>query len=132
MVRSAAEPGPRPALRFRSAVGPLLLYHVLILLGGAMILVAVLHGPPALLVPGVVILIAGVSTVVAVLAWTARLAREAALAHGATASSGDRARWVCTRCAYASSRVGAICPKCGGWLIRRSGEPERPPATGPL
>jgi len=113
--RSASVGSP---LRFRTALGPLLLYHILIVVGGALTIVAVVRGPPELLVPGVGILAAGIGTVIAVLIWSGRLARRAAdeQAHGP--SSERRPRWVCVRCANSGVGYPAVCPRCGGWLTR--------------
>lgn len=131
MASDPAGPGPGPPLRFRTAVGPLLLYHLLILLGGGLILVAVLHGPSDLLLPGVAILIAGLVAVLAVLAWAGRMARRAASSAVRPEASIGGPRWVCTRCGHTVTQLRAVCPRCGGWLVRSGYEPDAPRASGP-
>jgi hypothetical protein len=113
-------------LRFRTALGPLLLYHVLIVLGGALTIVAIVRGPSELFVPGIGVLAAGIVTVVAVLIWSGRLAHRAAEAPAPRTSAELRPRWVCIRCANAGTGHPSVCPRCGGWLTR-SGTDETPP-----
>ena len=117
--------GTGARVRFRTALGPLLLYHVLILSGGALAIVAVVRGPTVLLVPGLVLLAAGIITVLWVLGWAGRLAGRAAAASPSREAPLPMARWICVRCGNAGTGQPVVCPRCGGWLTRAgAGDPE--------
>jgi hypothetical protein len=111
---------PRGRLLWR-----LLTYHVLILLGGALMIDAVVNGTTPLLWPGLVILVVGVLIAIVAATWAAGLTVRAGAARrrsstdpepspGAPSAPG----WFCPRCARAGSGHRVVCPRCGALVVR--------------
>lgn len=113
-----------PSALMRKAGGPLVLYHVLILLGAFVLLRGVFLSAPAWEVVGGGLIVAGILVEASILYWTAGLARGGvpAAPHppepGAHANHDVRERWFCLGCARIGPPTpGAICPRCGRSMI---------------
>lgn len=100
----------------RRAIGPLLAYHALVLAGGFLLVIGVVQRSTMERDVGAAVLAAGVATAVAVLVWSARLARSP----GSTGAVGPVPR-VCPRCGRQGTEGRTVCDRCGAplvWAIR--------------
>lgn len=108
--------GPVRPWALRRVIGPLLAYHALVLAGGFLLVLGVVQGSTLERDVGAGVLAAGVATAVAVLAWSARLAR----APRSAGSVGPVPR-VCPRCGRTGPDGRTVCDRCGAplvWAIR--------------
>lgn len=114
---------PRPPLKGSGQVLlRLLAYHVLVIAGGALLVVGVADGYPALRDFGIGVLVAGLATLLGVLAWTASLAwgaaRQAATGLPPNAPRPPAIRtWICPRCTARAKVGGPICRRCGATMF---------------
>jgi hypothetical protein len=114
----AAGASARP-WNLRRALGPLLAYHVLVVLGGFLLLDGVLQGSALERVIGVAMLVAGVVTAIAVVIWTATLAQ----ASGPSRRGDGPPPRKCPRCGRAGRDGWTVCDRCGAplvWTVRSS------------
>ena len=115
---------PRPILR--RVGGPLLLYHVLILVGAYFVFWGYANGSRTLEVLGVLLVSTGIVTELTVLAWSANLTRRSASrVHGTPGRppqqpgpTRELASWQCVRCGRIGSGAILTCPSCGGPAVR--------------
>jgi ribosomal protein S27AE len=125
MAGEEASGGGRASVRpwtIRRALGPLLAYHVLVLVGGVLVVEGVLQGSDLERDLGVVTLIAGVATALGVLRWTAKLARGSRYSRPAGAATSAPSR-TCPRCGRAGQDGRTVCEQCGSalvWSVRSS------------
>jgi hypothetical protein len=127
----AAPLGARRLLR--RALGPLAAYHVMILVGAALIVEGRLHGSPTWFDLGVALAVAGIVLELLILGWTYRLAASAAARSMPRVDAAPREPSVptrlCVSCAWHGRWAGACCPRCGKiGLVRTYGE--RPETAG--
>ncbi len=113
-----------PSVLMRKVGGPLLLYHVLILLGAFVLLRGVFVASVAWEAVGSGLIVGGILVEASILYWTAGLARAGVSAGlpppvpGARAVPDVRERWFCLGCARIGPPTpGAICPRCGRSMI---------------
>lgn len=109
-------PSRGPRALARQLMGPLVVYHALILGGAFLIVVA--GGWGIWQIVGVALVVLGISVEVAVLAWTASLTRTAARESPSPAGPWasprpDEASRICVACARKSRERTRICPQCG-------------------
>lgn len=110
---------PRPVLR--KVVGPLVIYHALILLGAFLILASGLRGLG--LTVGAILVGAGISMDIAVIVWSASLTRRAARQQRTSYQlRGDRragpGRTLCPACGRMGTEGTVTCPRCGRTVIQ--------------
>jgi len=123
MTPEPAVSGPRSV--FRSVVGPLVAYHVLVLAGAYFILLGFVGGSRNLELAGVGVVAAGILTELWVLRWSARLVRRAAdRGAGERISTGQSSLYLppkaslCVRCGAHESGVRRTCSRCGNPMVR--------------
>ena len=112
---------PVPPRTARSALVPLLAYHALIVVGGAILIEGWIHGSGAWMAVGLGILLVGLATVVAVLVWAARLAVDAGRAipvrEVRSPAPAPRGGTICPRCAWSGPGRRVTCPRCGATVV---------------
>jgi hypothetical protein len=91
-------------------------YHLLVLVGGFLLVDGFLRGSTAEQDLGVGILIVGVATALAVLVWTATLARTRSSALPAPLAPTARSR-ICPRCGRSGQEGRTVCLQCGSALV---------------
>lgn len=108
------------------ALGALLVDHLLILLGAYLLVESTLSSSASELRAGVALVVAGVAVEVAVLGWTASLARRAALVlqrprtEDRDSTTLSLPRSACLSCGWAGAAPrGAVCPRCYRPTVRR-------------
>ncbi len=109
----------------RTALGLLLAYHVLILVGAFFLIVGADSRNGLWEWVGVVLVVGGITTVIAVLWWTATLAHRgsptvAGIPGELEATVPPRLRSVCSGCGWIGIAQTATCPRCRRPLIRFS------------
>lgn len=116
-----------PSVVMRLAAPPLLAYHALILVGAYVVVRGDTSGSLLLLGIGLAMVVAGILTELAVLAWSAGLTRHSAALPSARPTrevepgrSGPAARRICWSCGWSGDGPGTICPRCARPLVRRS------------
>lgn len=110
---------------FRKAIGPLIGYHVLILGGAYLVVHGDVVGSRTTLFAGVALVVIGIAVAIAVLYWSAGLAR--AKGQGPSYPGSDRtsgfpspveARWLCLGCGWTGQDGRNVCPRCAKLTIR--------------
>jgi hypothetical protein len=118
-MESSRPSAPARPTALRRAWAPLTAYHVLVLAGGCLVAYGILSDSPVLVLAGAPLLIAGLIVVLAVLWWTAGLARRGA-SDGAAPGEAGRMRtvpqWICPRCGRTGAGSRFVCPRCGAPL----------------
>ena len=120
---SAERTGPvvRRAPASGRMLAVLLSYHVLVLGGGALLVIGWLRADPAWVAGGIVLFVIGVGVQLAVLAWTTRIIRRASL-HPIEPGSPARPEpsnlaapptRVCLACGWQGAHRPTYCPQCG-------------------
>lgn len=108
----------------RRVVGPLVGYHLLLLIGAYFALRGAIEGAEPSLAAGLSLVVLGIALEVALLVWSARLIRAQAAAR--TSPTGPRARAppgderfarFCWRCGWRGPGPIRTCPRCGGVLV---------------
>ncbi len=121
-----AAPGARtPREVMRRATGPLLGYHVLILVGAFFTIRGSVIGSSLSLGLGIAMIVAGIGTEIGLLAWSAGLTRSSAVRDPANhlppiETLPARPLWRCIACGQVTEGLGGTCPTCGRPLIRAS------------
>lgn len=120
-----------PSVVMRLVAPPLLAYHVLILVGAYLIVRGDSAGSLPLLYIGLALVVAGIATEAAILAWSARLTQRSAVAPGSvgapvghTETAAAISRRFCIGCGWTGEEARTLCPRCARPLIRRS-RPDR-------
>ena len=124
LMSNESATGPRSILR--RIGGPLLLYHILILVGAYLIVLGFIGHTQADQFAGWVLVAVGVCVEGAVVWWSATLTKRAAgrasLAKGIRLESLPRTdrtlRWLCVRCGQDGIERSTVCPRCGGPVVR--------------
>ncbi len=101
----------------RVLLGPLLGYHLLILVGAAILVTSLLSGNRDLEVLGGSLVAAGIAVQLVVLHWTftlARGARSSPIFETSSSLGGDPGvgRWFCPHCGWSGSARARLCPVC--------------------
>lgn len=123
---------PNPVLR--KVAGPLVLYHIFLLVGAALLLRGDVLGSVPLLDSGAALIVGGVALEVAILSWAAGLIRAGArsgpvrsVASSDASTSSSVGRWLCVGCGWRSDLAHGSCPRCGKLTVRfASSSPPRP------
>lgn len=123
---NASSVGSVPASStLRKALGPLISYHVLILGGAYLIVHGDLVGSRASLFAGVALVVVGIAVAIAVLYWSAGLARAKGRGpsyFGPAPISGigrpAETRWLCLSCGWTGQVGGNVCPRCAKLTVR--------------
>jgi hypothetical protein len=104
----------------RRAIAPLLAYHVFILAGAAVLLLAVARSSPFWTGVGSALILGGLVVHAAVLRWTAILVtREPPVSMGSFGrDSGPANRWLCPACGWRGETGVGYCPRCGRFIVR--------------
>jgi hypothetical protein len=106
---------PRP-WRFRRTLGPLIAYHALVIVGGLLMIDGVYRGSTVERDVGAAVLGVGVATALAVLVWTARLARAPGPSRPGAGPSSPPER-TCPRCGRPEREGRTVCVQCGAALV---------------
>jgi len=99
-------------------LAPLLVNHLLILVGAYFLVTGSREGPSSWLAFGAALLATGIAIEVAVLGWSVSLARAAAVSAlardvGPSAPGSALARRSCSACGWSGERSpGGLCPRC--------------------
>lgn len=101
----------------RVLLGPLLGYHLLILVGAAILVTSLLSGNRDLEVLGGLLVAAGIAVQLVVLHWTfmlARQARSSPIFETSSSLGGDSGvgRWFCPHCGWNGPARARLCPVC--------------------
>jgi len=122
-----ARPIPRadreriPSAIMRKVSAPLLAYHALILLGAALLIWGAEGGDATRVTVGAILVGAGIAVELAVLGWSASLARSPPSSEtrprDAVADPAELGRWICVGCGQKATQRGAICSRCGRSMI---------------
>jgi hypothetical protein len=109
-------PGPARPWRFRRSLGPLIAYHALVIVGGLLLIDGAYRGSTAERDVGAAVLIVGVATALAVLVWSARLARAPGPSRPDAHPSSPPER-TCPRCGRRDREGRTVCVQCGAALV---------------
>jgi uncharacterized membrane protein len=118
-----AEAGPSAAgtvalkAQVRRVVGPLLSYHVLLLVGAFLLVDGYGRGQESWVAIGVTLIIVGIVVEIAVLGWAASLARHSPAASvpkspDPNSSTLPRPQRLCTSCGWKGRVRSPLCPRC--------------------
>jgi hypothetical protein len=106
---------------FRRALGPLLAYHALILLGAYLVVAGSAGSMPDWIPVGLGLIGAGIVVAIGVLAWASLLTRRAGrrghAAPGSSPSTVRETRWLCWACGWHSESPEGTCPRCGKPMV---------------
>lgn len=107
----------------RTIVGPLLAYHILILVGALFVVAGIRQDNLSWEWVGVFLVIAGVATMIAVLWWAASLARRNWTALGPPSRelpepNTTERRSVCGSCGWMGISRTPTCPRCRKPVVR--------------
>ena len=110
--RTPPRPAPIPGATFWSLV----LYHALVLVGGALVVLGALGKGLAWIAIGTPLFVAGVALQLAIVRWSVRKARWAA-ANRAVLRPGPRSTprstyRLCPACGWTGERPGPLCQRC--------------------
>lgn len=111
--RGAPPSGPSPRPLLKKLFGPLVVYHVLILFGAFLIVVA--NGWGTWRFVGIALVVLGISVEISILVWTASLARSAS-SDSSNPPRGGVSR-ICVACGRKGSEPMRICPRCGREMV---------------
>jgi ribosomal protein L40E len=124
-VSLEAEPTPTRSI-FRTVVGPLVAYHVLILVGAYLIVLGYVENVRVFEVAGIGFVVVGVLTELWVLRWSAGITRRAArpgtgdpIGKSESTGAATAQQSVCLRCgARDPTGVRRTCRRCGNPMVR--------------
>ncbi|MFZ3355190.1 MAG: hypothetical protein WA549_00350 [Thermoplasmata archaeon] len=114
---SATSTPTAPKIEVGRVVGPLLTYHVLILGGALLLLAGYARGDALWMETGAILIVAGIVVEFAILWWTASMIRHAPHSRtehsaAATAAAPIRSSRLCTACGWKGHTRSPLCPRC--------------------
>ncbi|MGC2035263.1 MAG: hypothetical protein WA761_07470 [Thermoplasmata archaeon] len=106
-------------------MGPLLMYHVLLLAGGFVVIAGYLRHSFPWTVLGWALIVGGILIELTILWWSVRLVRRQPVDPAPSASSigspgpgAGPARWICVACGWRGPEGNRFCPRCGKVMVR--------------